>query len=57
VWTLTGRIKGIPFHGEPKLTDYLANWKLGDARLFVRKGDVFLSVSFNLSLDYLNFDK
>jgi putative transposase len=46
VWTLEGRKKALPFHGEPKLSDYLANWKLGDARLFVRKHKVYLSVSF-----------
>lgn len=46
VWTLDGRIKAIPFHGEPRLASYFEGWKLGDARLFVRKGQVYLSVSF-----------
>lgn len=43
---LDGRIKSIPFRGEPKLAEYLKDWRFGDARLFVRKGKVYLSASF-----------
>jgi IS605 OrfB family transposase len=46
VWTTTGRIKAVPYWGEPKLTDYLTAWTLGDARLLLRRGSVFLSISF-----------
>lgn len=46
VWTLSGRVKAIAFRGEPKLAEYLSEWQLGDARLYVRKGKVYLSVSF-----------
>jgi hypothetical protein len=35
VWTLAGRLKSIPFHGEPRLTDYLADEKGGDSCLWV----------------------
>lgn len=51
IWTLTGRIKQVTFHGSPKLTDYLAHWQLGDARLFISKGEVFLSVSFSKAVE------
>lgn len=47
VWTLDGRVKAVPYWGEPKLAEYIACWKLGDARLFVRKKKVYLSVSFH----------
>ncbi|EDZ66429.1 Putative transposase DNA-binding domain family [Nitrosococcus oceani AFC27] len=46
MWTVNGRIKSLVYHGAPKLQAYVANWRLGDGRLFVRKGKVFLSVSF-----------
>jgi len=46
VSTVNGRVKSIPFHGAPHLTEYLSTWSLGDARLSVRKNKVFLSVSF-----------
>ncbi len=46
VWTVNGRIKSLLYHGAPRLQDYLTNWRLGDGRLFVRKGEVFLTVSF-----------
>jgi IS605 OrfB family transposase len=51
VWTLAGRIKGVPFHGEPRLSEYLADWKMGDGRLFVRKGKVYLTVSFKREVE------
>jgi IS605 OrfB family transposase len=51
VWTLAGRIKSVPFHGEPRLTEYLADWKMGDGRLFVRKGKVYLTVSFKREIE------
>ncbi|MBI4531279.1 MAG: IS200/IS605 family element transposase accessory protein TnpB [Candidatus Latescibacteria bacterium] len=44
--TRDGRIKGIPFRGEPKLTGYLIDWRLGDARLFTQNRKVYLAVSF-----------
>ena len=46
VWTVAGRIKSVPFHGEPKLSEYLSEWLLGDARLFIFRDKVYLSVSF-----------
>lgn len=46
VWTLNGRMKAIAFRGEPKVAEYLSEWQLGDARLYVRNGKVYLSVSF-----------
>jgi IS605 OrfB family transposase len=46
VSTIDGRVKSLPFRGEPKLTEYLADWQLGDARLYVRRNKVYLSVSF-----------
>lgn len=49
--TLEGRIKGVQFFGEPRLAEYLADWKMGDGRLFVRKGKVFLSVSFKREVE------
>lgn len=45
IWTTAGQIKNVAFHGEPKLTEYLADWRLGDARLYIFKGNVYLSVS------------
>ncbi len=54
IWTLSGRIKGIAFHGEPKLAEYLTDWKMGDGRLFVRKSKVFLTVSFKHEVQSLN---
>ncbi len=46
VWTVEGRQKSIEFKGAPQLAEYLADWELGDARLYIRKGSVYLSVSF-----------
>lgn len=51
IWTLDSRLKGIKFHGAPKLDEYLADWKMGDGRLFVRKGKVFLTVSFKREVE------
>ncbi len=51
IWTLDGRIKPVPFHGSPKLAEYLTDWKLSDARMFISKGEVFLSVSFNREVE------
>jgi IS605 OrfB family transposase len=51
VSTLEGRLKGVRFHGEPKLTAYLADWTFGDGRLVVRDGKVFLSVSFKREVE------
>ena len=48
--TLEGRAKQISFQGEPKLTEYLEQWQLGDGRLYTRKGKVYLSVSFKCSV-------
>lgn len=51
IWTLDGRIKGITFHGSPMLVTYLQDWNLGDARMFVSKGKVFLHVSFSKEVE------
>ena len=32
--------------GEPRLSEYLADWRVGDARLHIHKNQVYLSVSF-----------
>ena len=49
--TLNGRVKGIAFRGAPALTEYLESWQFGDARLFVRKGKVYLSASFKREVE------
>lgn len=54
VWTLAGRVKAIAFCGEPKISEYLSAWQLGDARLYVRKGKVYLSVSFKRDVSIEN---
>jgi IS605 OrfB family transposase len=54
VWTLDGRIKSVNFRGAPKLAEYLADWKMGDGRLFIRKGKVYLTVSFKREVEALN---
>jgi len=46
IWTMQGRVKSVTFTGEPKLAEYIDRWALGDARLFVRKGKVYIAVSF-----------
>lgn len=46
VWTAEGRIKDIPFEGASKLNEYLEHWTMGDVRLCVRKGKVYLAISF-----------
>lgn len=51
IWTLDGRIKGVTFHGSPMLPSYLQDWRLGDGRMFIRKGEVFLSVSFTSAVE------
>lgn len=51
VSTVDGRVKGIPFWGESKLSEYLSGWRLGDARLFVRKNKVFVSISFKREVE------
>jgi IS605 OrfB family transposase len=48
---VAGRLKGIAFHGAPNLSEYLSEWKMGDGRLFVRKGKVFLMVSFKREVE------
>jgi predicted transposase len=53
LWTLAGRLKSVPFHGEPRLGEYLAEWRMGDGRLWVRKGKVFLTVSFKREVEPL----
>jgi IS605 OrfB family transposase len=53
VWTVDGRLKSIPYHGAPALQGYIDSWKLGDARLLVRKGAVYLSVSFKSEVESL----
>ena len=51
IWTLDGRIKKVAFHGSPKLVEYLTEWNLSDARMFISRGEVFLSVSFNKEVE------
>lgn len=51
IWTIDGRSKNVTFHGSPMLASYLQDWKLGDARMFVSKGKVFLSVSFSKEVE------
>lgn len=51
IWTIDGRIKSVAFHGSPMLDDYLSNWELGDGRMFISKGEVFLSVSFSKDVE------
>lgn len=46
IWTLDGRVKGLSFSGEPKLAEYLTSWNVGDARLCIVRGKVYLNVSF-----------
>jgi putative transposase len=48
--TLDGRVKQVPFKGEPALAAYLDHWQLGDARLYTRKGKVYLSAAFKRSV-------
>lgn len=55
IWTLAGRLKGVGYHGAPKLSEYVGDWRIGDARLFIRSGKVYLSVSFKR--DVLPFEK
>lgn len=67
IWTIDGRIKQVAFHGSPKLVEYLADvstqgvpgahveaWHLSDARMFISRGEVFLSVSFNKAVEPVN---
>jgi IS605 OrfB family transposase len=54
IWTVEGRLKGIAFHGEPRIAEYLADWKMGNGRLFVRKGKVFLTVSFKREVEAIS---
>lgn len=51
VWTIDGRAKNVTFHGSPMLATYLQSWKLGDARMYISKGKVFLSVSFSKEVE------
>jgi IS605 OrfB family transposase len=51
IWTVDGRIKGIAFYGSSKLKEYLADWKLCDAKMFISNGKVFLSVSFSKEVE------
>lgn len=55
IWTLAGRLKGVGYHGGPMLSEYVSDWRMGDARLFIRSGKVYLSVSFKR--DILPFEK
>ena len=51
LWTRDGRVKDIAFHGSPMLATFLQSWKLGDARMYIRKGKVYLSVSFSNAVE------
>lgn len=46
VWTIDGREKPVEFHGPPRLEEFREGWDLGDAKMFVRDGDVYLAISF-----------
>lgn len=46
VWTVTGRIKSVPFSGPPDLADKMANWTFGDGRLMIIGKTVYLTLSF-----------
>lgn len=46
VWTIEGRIKPVEFWGPPRLGEFREEWALGDAKMFVRDGDVYLAISF-----------
>lgn len=51
VWTVAGRLKAVPFSGPPGLDDKLANWTFGDGRLMVRRGVVYLTLSFKREVE------
>lgn len=51
IWTVDERVKGVTFHGSPMLTEHLQSWHLGDARMFISRGKVFLSVSFSKDVE------
>lgn len=44
--TIEGRIKGVAYQAPPKFQEYLDNWTMGDGRLFIKLGKVYLAVSF-----------
>ena len=46
VWTIDGRIKPVEFWGPPRLEEFRREWQLGDAKMFVRGGAVYLAISF-----------
>jgi putative transposase len=46
LWTVGGRCKSVSFSGPPDLQDKLDDWTFGDGRLLVRRGEVFLMLSF-----------
>ena len=52
--TTDGRIKGIAYQASPNMQDYLDNWKIGDGRLFIKKGKVYLAVSFTKIVPDIN---
>jgi putative transposase len=45
--TVDGRVKGIVYQASPRLQEYFDNWTMGDGRLFIKKGKVYLAVSFS----------
>lgn len=51
LWTMDGRVKDIAFHGSPMLATFLQSWKLGDARMYISRGSVFLSASFSKEVE------
>jgi putative transposase len=51
VWTVDGRQKPLYFKSSPHFDEYLTEWKLGDACLFIRKNNVYLNVSFKREVD------
>ncbi len=54
--TIEGRIKGIAYQSSPRLKEYLdgLDWSLGDGRLFIKNGEVYLAVSFKKTVPDIN---
>jgi len=54
--TIDGRIKGITYQASPKLQDYLTDpdWTMGDGRLFIQRGKVYLAVSFKKTIKLID---
>lgn len=51
VWTVDGRLKGVPFSGPPGLAIKMSGWTFGDGRLMVIGRTVFLTLSFKMEVE------